>query len=151
MGTIKVQINSAEALERFLGSNPELTIEIQKQVAYSIINKFLPAKVGGLGEELIEKILCDTLPGTGTNYRKKELKLKPEIQSMAEQMIKNKISDQLERICEQVFDVNQIKGKSLELLNRQAEWIEKELTNTILSNRIEKMVDEKIKARMGIK
>lgn len=147
MGTIKIQINSAEALERFIGNNPEIEIEIQKQVAFTIINKHLNHKINNIGDELIERVLCD-FDGTGWN---KKLRLKPAILESATNQIKSKIEVLLSEIALQVCDVNEIKGKSLELLEKQATWIEKELSKEVLSGRIEKMVDDKIKIRMGIK
>jgi uncharacterized membrane-anchored protein YjiN (DUF445 family) len=153
----KIQINSLEALERLIGNDNELEIEIRNSVVENFTKRYLKdlaktelvaniakAVQSEIKSEFFEEIKTGTWNNTTTVFKKELLeKVKEELKYTAKQELSSVVSEIVEE--QKVYDT--IKNK----LDSTVEWITEQLAPQRLENRIEKLVEARLKDKLGLK
>lgn len=121
---MKIQINSLAALERLIGGDNELEIDIRK----SIVEQFTKAHLRTLLNTDVVKVQM-------ANMADKEVK------SMVSQVIKASVEAKWSR-AEKLIE---------KYVEDAAEMISDNISRSIIEKRIEKLVDERLKEKLGIK
>lgn len=106
--SIKIQINSLQALERLLGGDSEIEVEVRNNIVQNFSKKHLkpiaegayaayrPLAEAAIKEEIVKQIGTIT-PSYGP-YHKSAIILKNEIREAIEKEIKNVISDTIHEL-----------------------------------------------------
>lgn len=151
---MKIQINSLEALERLIGGDNELEIEIRNSVTENFAKKHMRSVVNTdliqkLQTALTSSIQDDLLETVGSSYIK-NYKLTPKAKEYLDERIGYSVESALSKLVEAKIGSLDTLKKIDDLLDKQSKYVEQQLTDAILEKRLDKMVDNKIKERLGL-
>jgi len=158
--SVKIQIASLEALERLIGGDSELEIEIRNSIVQAFTNKHLKA----IGTKLIEtglensvkQILIDSeyLKEKVLNPGYREAKfvvLGDQITALIREKIESIAREEVWNLVHKDIDRNEM----LKMFNQKLELSIVKITDTLtdgqLNKRIETLVDQRLKERLNIK
>ena len=155
--SIKIQINSLEALERLIGNDNELEIEIRNSVVQNFTKKYLKdlaktelvaniakAVQNEIKSEFFEDIKTGSWNSTTTVFKKELLeKVKEDLKYTAKKELSSVVSEIIEE--QKVYDT--IKTK----LDSTVEWITEQLAPQRIESRVEKLVEARLKEKLGLK
>lgn len=153
----KIQINSLEALERLIGNDNELEIQVRESVIQNFTAKHLKSiakldlveNIGKAVKEELQKEFFEIVKdGWGRDVVKgfKESVLKELKEDMCREARKI-----LGQVISEAIDEHKTNEFIAEKLKYAAEHIEWQLSESVLTGRLEKMVDARIKERLGVK
>lgn len=157
---MKIQINSLEALERLIGSDKNLEIEVK----HSVVENFAKKHIKAIAQEFIKEgldtkirqLLLDEgyvkteLIDQGWGSKKSVLSLDVKGYELISGKITTLIQDESYKMAEKfVYDGKAVKHLN-DVLERAAEHITETLTDASIEKRLEKMVDERLKSRLGL-
>lgn len=152
--SIKIQINSLEALERLIGGDSEIEIQIRNSIVHEFTNKHLKSlattKIMMDTEQAIKNDIEKQFFDVVENGWKTELHIKDKILKNIEDELHiegNKILRQI--VSEQIAKNSNI-DKINDLLNIAAEKISNDLSDIVLQKRIDDLVNAKIKEKLGL-
>lgn len=153
MGT-KIQINSLEALERLIGGDSELEIEIRNSVVQQFSKKHLKSLATDDLMKSAEQSVCNEVESKFFDIIEgrfsKTKVFKKEVLNDLENFIKNKASNELRSIINDILE----EYKQIEKINNAIEEsvtnIMNSLTETRLNYKIDKLVEKRIKEKLGI-
>jgi hypothetical protein len=140
--TVKIQINSLEAVERLIGDSDTMEIEVRRSVIESFANTFVK-KIGN-NDELVSRVerIKNEINNSAILYVKNELGIPVEYGELS--------SNAKIRIREQVYE--QITNLVEEIVKREIRNIDDKINNainyhidTIVRQKIEKYNQERIK------
>jgi len=143
---MKIQINSLAALERLIGGDNDVEIEIRKSVVENFMKKHINAIANSKVTEGIKTEIMNTLVTNPTGYRS-DVTLTPK----AKELFASEIDHQFRSIVRESFNEYMSANGIDQLIKDKAAYIEQELTDRILDNRIEREVDLAIKRRLNLK
>jgi hypothetical protein len=143
---MKIQINSLAALERLIGGDNEVEIEIRKSVVENFMKKHINAIANSNVTEGIKNEIMKTLVTNPTGYRS-DVTLTPK----AKELFASEIDHQLRNVVKDAFIEYMTANGIDQLIQDKAAYIEQELTARVLDNRIEREVDLAIKRRLNLK
>jgi 6-pyruvoyl-tetrahydropterin synthase len=145
----KIQINSLEALERLIGNDNELEIEIRKNIVYDFSKKHLK---GVADEEFITKLTESLTNQVREEYfiqikntwsNKVDFYLNDTLKNLIRTEIANLINRQVkDMIRKQIEEKTQLENIS--------KWITEELAPNLLKEKLDKLVDTEIKKRLSL-
>jgi len=147
----KIQINSLAALERLIGNDNELEIEIRQSVVEAFTRKHLKniasqsfvSDIGkAINNEIKDEFLTELKSGWSTNYV-----LKDKAKELIEERISLITSGAISEAVLEHFNSLDLQ----KVLEEQTKWVANELTSSKLSERFDRMVDTEIKRRLNIK
>lgn len=152
---VKIQINSLEALERLIGGDSQLEFDIRASVVQKFTEKHLKS-IAGMHTmkntaEAIKKEIEDQYFKVSSGYGPKTYTLNDKAREALKLNIDSAFTDTIRNELGLTLNVQDVRNKIESLLKTQADYIAAELTNITLSQRLEKMVDAKIKERLGLK
>ena len=154
---MKIQINSLEALERLIGGDTELEIDIRHSVVDAFTKKHLRAIANEEHVRRMSSAISVELNDKFAEYTKSpnvyisyEWKLKPEIKTLIEAQIKYKTENIINELISESLDIEKTREHITERLQKQSAWIEEELTNIVLEKRLDRLVEIKIKEKLGL-
>jgi len=164
--SVKIQINSLPALERLIGNDTEFEAEFRRAVGSRLIKQFIdPAnnvRLFKLLEHDLQTLFVDQIKVKGTTSWNDKIEYK--LSEKAKELIYAEVSESLNKIVNDVLNQNvktiedqiNIKFKNLDdsidkVINEAAKLIESKLTDLVLTERINQLVDQKIKERLNIK
>lgn len=153
---MKISINSLEALERLIGGDNELEIEIRNSVVQNFSNKYLK----GIANTFVEKGIKDTIrhiiskkgvtekvkSGWGTSEV-----LTGTAKELINKSIDSKIKNEIGLKVYEAFENNATMKDLNKRIENAAERIERELTDPMIERRIEELVNIRMKEKLGIK
>ena len=157
MSGIKIQINSLEALERLIGGNTELEIELRGAIVQEFAKKHLKAVanetiIANANYEIRNYIRENYM--TLINYRTNEYASQINFKAVIEKDVKAFFSTEVNRAIRDYNESDEtilmIKKRIDDKVIAVAARIEEELSDIILSKRIDDLVNEKLKERLGI-
>lgn len=153
---VVIQINSVEALNRLIGDNPELLIQIRNSVA----NNFLRKSVRGNIEEDIQKKAMDSLKEdltkeffdvTNSNYSYyKNYHLKNDLKKMIVDAVREEVRKEVWATVREEIKSSETNEKITIELNRASSYIMETLTDKNIEERLNAMVNKKIKEKFNI-
>jgi len=150
----KIQINSLEALERLIGNDNELEIEIRNSVVQNFSKKYLK----NIADEEILKNEVNAIKKytseefftkTRENYRD-VYQFKPEVLEKIKSDINYSIRIQFAEIISDLIKKRNIANKLEEELNKASDFIVNELTSSTIEDRLNKLVDKKLKEKLNL-
>ena len=147
----KIQINSLEALERLIGNDNELEIQVRNSVVQEFSRKYLKnlAEEEFLKKEAIairEWSTNQFFTKTRENY-KDIYQFKPEVLEKIKSDISYSINIQFAEIISNLIKKEDIANKLEAKLNEASDFIVNELTNPIIEQKLNRMVNEKLKEK----
>ena len=149
----KIQINSLEALERLIGNDTELEIEIRNSVIQKFANKHLKSLATSevmtkASKAILEQINKDFFThikeGYGMKtYFKKEIldSLKSTLELHARQELRNIVSDIVEE--QKAYD------RVEKVVEEKVAWIEEKLAPERLDKILNNLVEKRLKEKFG--
>jgi len=149
-----IQINSLEALERLIGGETELEISIRNSVVQNFVKKHLKAiadeHIVAHAENEIKKLVNDTIiEKVGSTYSS-GTRLKEDVRKM----ITDQINHETKTVIRDMVSKTVIECSTIERINilieDQAELIINSITGENLAIRLDKMVNQKLKEKLGI-
>lgn len=155
--SIKIQINSLQALERLIGNDNELEIELRASIVQEftkrhlkdlakteLINSLAIAVKNEVKAEFFEEIKMGSWGSTTTVFKKEQLeKVRADLAIQARHELGEIVSEVLEE--QKTYD------KIKEKLNHTSDWMIEQLAPERIESRLEKMVDQKLKEKLGLK
>ena len=154
--SVTIQINSLEALERLIGNDNELEIQLRNSVAQDFATRHLKALVNDtLLTKAVEIVKKDIVDEFVKSYKKQGYfskipvfeqsiieEFKSELRLSAYQSFQDAVGDLLK--------IEEAKQTVQDRINRAVDSISEQIEKAILERRIEKMVDARIKEKLGI-
>lgn len=151
---MKIQINSLAALERLIGGDTEVEIEVRDSIVQNFSKKHLKTVAqalieSGINEDIKRQMISEGLmSATGFNYSTIILGAK------TQELIKDKTKSHMNNLViaevEKYLDEHEELKKFKETLERASERIVDSLTDGNLTARLDKLVDARLKERLGM-
>lgn len=150
---IKIQINSLEALERLIGGDNELEIEVRNSVVENFTKKHLKAIAEDTRLRLIGEAVTNEIKNTffeeSKGYNSK-ITFKKEVLERLSDDINLSGRKQLRETVELAIGESQARERINEAIESAALRIADELTDGNLERRIDNLVNKKLKEKLGI-
>lgn len=151
---MKIQINSLEALERLIGGDSELEFDIRQSVVEAFTKKHLKnittvELLGKVQQGLANEIKRELLVEVGSGYNK-SFQLSERAKDLLSDKFKLTLSETIEKFVEQKTNERGIIQQINQQLETQAKWIANQLSEGVLEQRLNKLVDAKIKEKLGL-
>ncbi|AFF28277.1 gp279 [Sphingomonas phage PAU] len=151
--SIKIQINSVEALERLIGGDTQIEIDIRNNIVQEFAKRHLKdiaesETFKGI-ESSIKNFMTDNFM-TKMKYGFNEYEFNEEVlKKFKSSLLIAGESSLLQAVRDVSEDIN-FKGRIEGMLNEAARNIEHQLSDAILSKKIDELVDKKIKQKLGL-
>lgn len=145
---LTLQINSLEALERLIGGDSQMEFDIRQSVVEAFCKKHLKSVTQEQSLKLVERAIVEQIRNelfVGGNYNMLSTPYKDYIKREADKIITYEIS---------VLIDEKIKQKSQELdkiIQERIDYQEREFKNFNTDEMIDKIVDRRIKEKLGLK
>jgi hypothetical protein len=153
--SVKIQINSLEALERLIGGDTQLEIDIRQSIVQEFSKKYLKnvatEEVVRNAKHATQKDVEDTFFDIVRNGYRNDLVLKPEIREKLMGDLRSSVNTALRQLIEEVIEEVKVKEKIKEKLELAAKWVIDDLSKETLEKRLNIMVDNKLKEKLGLK
>jgi translation elongation factor EF-4 len=156
--SVKIQINSLEALERLIGNDTELEIEIRNSVVQNftkqhlkdLANSEMMKKFSVSIQNEVKSSFFDEIKNGNYSYNTTTI-FKKEFTEMIRQQLKIKASEELKDIVSELVGEQKAYDKINAQVESTVEWIANQLTQKKLEERVERMVEARIKEKFGLK
>ena len=150
----KIQINSLDALERLIGGDTEVEIEIRNSIVQEFVKKHLKALVNhSLVVEAVGKAMNE-VRGEFLTVSSVSGWSEPVMRSRVLEEFKAKMRDEAQKELSSIVANAVSASKRIHVINmeihRSSQWILDQLAPEILEERLNKMVDARLKERLGI-
>lgn len=152
---LKLQINSLEALERLIGNDTEVEIDIRNSIVHNFTMKHLKAIANQefviKATKALEKQMTDSFLVYGSNLNGlRDPEFTPQVKKMLDDAAINYGKEIVNKIVEEKLNVEFFKKELEDALNRQVDRIETTLTESIINKRLDDMVNKRIKEKLGL-
>lgn len=151
----KIQINSLEALERLIGGDTELEIEIRNSVVQNFADKHLKSVANTKNfkdlETAIQNYIKDTfLKEEGGTWSSKKLVFKDDILQQFKASLVNQAQTVLNEKVKEALETVGAKKRIEDTVNNAVERIVNEIESKISSDHIERLVQKRLKEKLGL-
>lgn len=149
--SIKIQINSLEALERLIGGDSQVEIDIRQSIVQEFAKKHLKAVASNEIIKRAETALIDVVCSefmtkvNSYNYTFNE-KTKEKLRDQVETSVREQMQTVVDR---EVKELASLKALN-ERLEFAAKYVTDQLTEKYLEKRLEIMVNKRIKEKLGV-
>ena len=138
---MRLVIGSLEVLERLIGNDTEIEIEIRQNIADAFAKRYLKSLIQTQSIKDIENEICKGLAYDSNGWREGEYRKK--IKEICEENIKIIVDD--------ILNNTYVYKNIYKMIEDSAEYVKTQLSPSILEERINKLVDKKIKEKLGLK
>lgn len=150
--SLTIQISSIEVLERLLGNNEGVELEIKQAIAENFAKKHIKSLIN----EAVEKTISIgynelLLQEVKANYGTKSYVLTGEASSLIAKNIHNSIESLIQNKILEVYSNNKYVERIENLISDAANNIIKTITDSNINKRIDDLVTKRIKEKLGIK
>lgn len=146
MQPVKIQINSLEALERLIGGDSELEIEIRNSVVQKFTTKHLKALANSMqvkvSENSIKKYIEEDFVDIIIDGWKRKPVLKEDYKYLIEKKVEEEVSDTIHSEVAKYNDT--LKDMVVDAVNRKHLLIEQMINNRLNEEAINALVDARI-------
>lgn len=154
--SVKIQINSLEALERLIGGDSSIELDIRNSIVQEFTRKHLKALaneevVKNTGKAISEEIMNEFFTKSGTNSWNTYYVLNEKGKDVLKSTVEREFSNMIRDIVKENLNIDKTRAEIDELLKKQSFYISAELTNSNLEDRLNSMVNTKLKEKLGIK
>lgn len=150
--SVKIQINSLEALERLIGGDNELEVELRTSIVQNFTNRHLKnianeEIVKGASQAITRQLESMFFDITDGYYKKYELKdtARNKIKEVAEMTVNRIIREYVENMMEEF-----IYSRFRKHLEDSAEWITDQIKEKMVEDKLDKLVTQKIKEKLNL-
>lgn len=150
--SVKIQINSLEALERLIGSDTELEVELRTAIVQNFTNRHLKnianeEIVKGASQAITRQVDNMFFDITDGYYKKYELKdtIRKKFEDAAELTVSRIIRENIEALLEE-----KVYSKLRRHLEDSAEWITDQIKEKIVEDKLDRLVSQKIKEKLNL-
>jgi hypothetical protein len=155
--SVKIQINSLDALERLIGGDSELEFDIRQSVVENftkkhlnkLVNEELIAKASIAVKNEINRTFFKTVK-SDSRYRSDDIVFKKEYLDKFKDELQYKAKDVLSKTVEDAIELVNNKETIEAALARATDYIVNSLTEANLTSRLNRMVNAKLKERLGL-
>lgn len=158
MNKLTIQINSLDALERLIGGDAEVEIDIRQSVVERFVRKHLK---GIANETLIKKavedvqkyvaaLLLEEIKGGQGHWWSGKSVLTEAAKNLLRDHARDLMDTEVRGVVLAEMKTSDIVKKVTALLETQAQFIVDQLSNDILEERLEGMVNKRLKEKLGI-
>ncbi len=162
--SVKIQINSLEALERMIGGDNEIEIQVRSSIVQEFAKKHLKAVAQNIQsseicavKDAIRKEVQDQMRDSNgvLQVRYNNIaELTPQKKAEIKELVLKQMQTEFDLLVSAdgvAFNMYKLTNDKLEkALNDAVSRIENKITDAVLTGRIEKMVDAKLKERLGL-
>lgn len=149
---MKLQINSLAALERLIGNDNEIEIDIRKNVVDAFAKKHLKA----VANEMFEKGTTDAVKTVlisegffneaGTNYYNKRLVLGHRMKELVAKSIDMRIAGKIRSMIDERMESPEIKQRVQKSVDNAVSYLEHDLRNNVLEGIVGREVSRRLTA-----
>jgi hypothetical protein len=153
MNKLTIQINNLEALERLIGGDTEVEVEVRNCVVQKFAEKHLKpltnapevkkaigSIVDHIREQITEKVSADIATfKTGWTGYINEIKLKPEIKSEIDSQVKNIVDDRIRNTVDEAIKTWANETDVNARIERRFEYYTNEFINNEIKARLNKL------------
>jgi F420-0:gamma-glutamyl ligase-like protein len=118
--SVKIQINSREALERLIGGDSELEVELRNSVVQDFSNRHLKSiatvmvgRIESAAQQAVKEVAEKQIGFLNYDIGRTYFKLKPEVKTAIENEVANLIQEETRKVAE-AFDAEGIIKKMVE-------------------------------------
>lgn len=153
--SIKIQINSLGALERLIGDDTQLEIEIRN----SIVQEFAKKHLKAVAKEQLTRDLSVAIQAELRKEFFEEVKngswgtktvFSMEILNQIKEKLRDTARLELAQIVRETVEEQKSYMAIMERLQSTADWITEQLGPQKLEDKLEKMVNERLKEKLGL-
>lgn len=145
--SVKIQINSLEALERLIGNDTQLEIELRQSVAVAMTKKYVSALVD---KQILKDVIAETQVQKQSNFGSDGLYYRVNLSDGIKEKIREYVQQQIGDSVREIVD-SSITSNLLEpIVKRNVDYKVGDITNKILQEQVNEKVKEQIKAKFNI-
>lgn len=157
MGT-KIQINSLEALERLIGGNSEIEIEIRNAIIQEFAKKHLKGIAAeeyvklseiAIRKEIKDEYFIETKPNGSWNNS--VLSFNPKVLSQIKDELRLAAREEVRKIISETINIEATESIIQNKLTCAANDIVDRLSDIVLTNKLDKLVETRVKEKLGLK
>jgi hypothetical protein len=153
---MKIQINSIEALERLIGGDTEIEIALRQSVVENFTRRHIKAlanseMIKAIGQAVKAEVIAEFFDTVKGSWNSTEHIFKPEIKRKLIEDLKFHAQMELKQIVRDTVGFTKSEEDIKAELEKACTKIVENITDSNLNYRLDKMVDVKIKERLGIK
>ncbi len=149
---MKIQINNLEALERLIGGDTELEMEIRNSVVQDFSKKHLKI----VAKEMLDKgMLSETERFIQNEFFLKDSwgrikSFSPKYRELIEKQITDAIRREVDLAIRDILEYDTLKQTIRDRLELTVEYINTELKSSELERRLNEMVNKRLKDSLGL-
>ena len=155
----KIQINSLEALERLIGNDNELEIELRNSIVQQFAKKHLKGVVtkdvmtsysNAIFNEVKQEFFTDKQIGQGYSS-KVESHFRTDKLEALKQQINYNVNLEVSALVQEALKKTKIIEQINEKLENASRYICEDLTSSVLERRLDALVEKRLKEKLGLK
>ena len=151
-----IQINSLEALERLIGNDNEVEINIRNSIVQEFSKKHLKSLVtstllDSLAEKLKKEVIEEFRDKTQVGMYTLNVELSKEVMANLKKKLTDRVWEQLYNLINEILQKDKINETIQDALVVAVSRIIRDISDTNLENRLNDMVDKKIKEKLNLK
>lgn len=151
--SVKIQINSLEALERLIGGDSDLEVQLRQNVAEKFSVKYIKALAhdkltASFGSKLKDEVISEFFDKSGSWGKTLTLNKRgiEQISSKIDKVFRN----ELDRKVSEYLKSSEVYEKLQSALDVATTRITDSLADANLERRLDRMVDERLKEKLGL-
>lgn len=152
--TLTLQINSLPALERLIGGDTELELDIKHSIIEVFSKKYIKNLVTDTAIERVGKLVTKELDGQlieevrhswSTSYR-----LTDSTKKIFEGEFESLLTKRIVELIQELIKTKDINSQIEKLLEDQTDYIINKLSDSILEDKLNRLVEKRLKEKLGI-
>jgi hypothetical protein len=157
--SIKIQINSLQALERLIGGDSEIEVEIRGNIVHEFSKKHLKSIVATDAMKDAANHVVDEIRNELKTFMLTEVKksgsfwstvvIKPELRKELLETAKYGLMEELRQEIKSNLKIDELRESIQTQAEKAAKYIAEELTNESLEEQIDLKVKQKLKEMLG--
>lgn len=152
-----IQINSLQALERLIGNDNNVEIQLRNSIVQEFVKKHLKHianddLITNTKKAVTSEITAQFFDEIKTNsFWNNKIVFKPGILDEVKKELQIKAREELSELISQIVEEQKVYDTIKEKLNSTTTWIVEQLASERLEARLERMVDQRLKEKLGLK
>lgn len=142
---VKIQINSLEALQRLIGGDSHLEIEIRNSIVQEFSKKYLKAVANSNGVQYAERLIKDMIKDH-KNIHGNSYGIKPELAKLIQESVRSRIYDVIRETIKEYLDSSTLKADIERIKSSQLDRLEESINTRGLDN----IVNQEIRKRLNL-
>lgn len=150
---IKIQINSLEALERLIGGDSEVEIDLRNSVVQDFAKKHLKVLATAQLIQTTGKAVADEFTKDFFELEKGswgKFIMTPKTREILKEQVQSSVESEIREIVREMLDISKTKEQIKKALENAEKWILEDLAKENLAHRLNRMVEARLKEKLGI-